>query len=204
MKIFWPIMLLWLGMVLLEATVVPEGEGIMYSDQYCFILTAPKGWVLDSDAARDAEVCAVFYRKGSSWADGDAVFYANTRPKPVKGSVFESVVNADIEDMRKHGSPNSKARLMKELKLKDGRVAQIWEYVGDKWSNVELTALVEEKEGVSAMVLSARSQKALDGAEADFEKLINSYRYAGDADRGAGRVAGQDRCGGGGGFRENR
>jgi len=161
------------------ADAVPEGGGIMYDANYSFVLTAPKGWTLDNTIAKDQGVCAVFYPTGSTWKDSAVVFYVNTKEKSDKMRNAQDAVNDDMTDFHRNGSPNSKAEKVKEIKLKNGRIASIWQYTGDQWGNYERTAFVVEDQGISAIVMSAHTQKDMDGAIPAFEKLVSSYEYMG-------------------------
>ena len=161
--------------------VIPEGTGIMYDARYCFMLTAPKGWVLDSSVMSGKGVCAVFYPKGGAWGESPVVFYVNTRERTAKVASAQDAADADMADERKNGSPKAKAVKIKEVKLKGGRVASIWEYTGDQWGNYERTAFVVEGKGISAVVMSARTKAEMDGANPAFEALVASYEYIGTA-----------------------
>jgi hypothetical protein len=167
------------GLSNLRADKLPGGSGIMYDSKagYCFTMTAPKGWILDNETVKDASVCAVFYPVGGSWGASATVMYINTRPKTNDAHGIDDVVKADIDDMHAHGSPGSKAAKIGEVKLRDGRVAEIYEYTGDAWGNFERTALIAEAKGINAVVLSARSQKAMEAALPAFGQLVASYRF---------------------------
>ena len=85
-----------------------QGGGIMYDANYSFVLTAPKGWILDNSTVKDQGVCAVFYPLGSwSWKDSAVVFYVNTREKTDKVKNAQDAVNDDMVDFHHHGSPRS-------------------------------------------------------------------------------------------------
>ena len=162
---------------LAAANVLPEGTGLMYDSKYSFWLTAPKGWSLDNSAKKG--LCAVFYPTGSSWEGSDVVFYVNTRAKTAAIQSAADAARDDMAEMHHDGSPHSRAEKIKEVKLKLGRTAEIWEYTGDQWGNYERIAFVVEKEGLSCIVLTARTKKEMDGAIPAFEQVVASYDYFG-------------------------
>ena len=169
------------GFAVLRADKLPGGFGIMYDSEagYCFTMTAPKGWILDNETMKGQGVCAVFYPVGESWDKSETVMYVNTRPKPRDAHGIEDAVKIDIDDMHAHGSSGSKAAKIGEVKLRDGRSAVIYEYTGDAGGNFERTAFVMEAKGIDAVVISARSRKALDAALPAFDRLVASYQFMG-------------------------
>jgi hypothetical protein len=163
----------------LPAEAVPEGGGIMYGGGFAFSLRAPEGWVLDNTAARDQNVCAVFYPVGSNWKDSHVVFYVNTWKKTGEIHTPGEVAQNDVATFRRDGSPGSHVEKIKELKLSHGRVASIWQYTGDRWSNYERSAFVSERDVINVVVLTARTEKEMDDARPAFEQLVSSYEYMG-------------------------
>jgi hypothetical protein len=91
----------------------------------------------------------------------------------------QDAVNDDMADFHRKGSANSKAEKIKDMKLKQGRTASIWQYTEDPWGNYERTAFVVEAKGISCIVISARTKKEMDGAIPAFERLVESYDYMG-------------------------
>src|SRR4030088_993829 len=58
-----------------------NNSGIIYGQDHVFVLTAPKGWVLDNKSGVSQGLQAVFYPEGSSWKSGTVVMYANAYHK---------------------------------------------------------------------------------------------------------------------------
>src|SRR5882762_10044903 len=79
-----------------------KDSGIIYGPDHVFVLTAPKGWVLDNKSAVGQGVQAVFYPEGSSWKNGIVVMYARAHHKKnATAETLEQVIAADIADFKK-------------------------------------------------------------------------------------------------------
>jgi hypothetical protein len=85
----------------LQALTGANQAGILYGRGYAYILSAPKGWVMDDETGRSEGLEAVFYRQGESWAAGAAVLYANVAPK-VKGQddTLAKIIQYDLDHSR--------------------------------------------------------------------------------------------------------
>src|SRR5690348_7645586 len=81
--------------------------GIVHGPKTGFNITAPEGWVLDTEAGKEQGFSCVLYPKGSSWGDAKTAMYAN-----LAGSEWEGVnafVAMAIKEMKaKHGTPKEK------------------------------------------------------------------------------------------------
>ncbi len=122
----------------------------------------------------------MFYPVGGSWDKSETVMYVNTRAKSGGAHAIDDAVQRDIDDMHAHGSPASKAAKVGEVKLHDGRVAEIYEYTGDAWGHCEHTALVAEAKGINAVVISRALAEGAGGpALPAFGQLVQSYRFMG-------------------------
>jgi hypothetical protein len=50
--------------------------GIVHGPKAGFNISAPEGWVLDTESAKGQDLPCVLYPKGSSWADSKTGMYA--------------------------------------------------------------------------------------------------------------------------------
>jgi hypothetical protein len=103
-------------------------SGILYGPGFAYALSAPKGWVMDDATGRAQGVSAVFYRRGESWVNGEAVMYANVAAK-VKGEddTLDKVIRYDFEQT-KQNNPDTKAKLSTPLETGDGRQAVVYSF----------------------------------------------------------------------------
>src|SRR5690348_7656776 len=89
----------------LSAETSPAGN--VYGPKAGFSVSAPEGWIVDSEAGKEQNLACVLYPKGESWADAKTAIYAN-----MAGSEWEDVnafVETAIEEMKvKHGTPKEK------------------------------------------------------------------------------------------------
>ena len=56
-------------------------RGIVHGPKAGFNITAPEGWVLDTEAGKGQGFPCVLYPKGSSWGDAKTAMYAAPQPK---------------------------------------------------------------------------------------------------------------------------
>jgi hypothetical protein len=162
------------------AAILDEGTGIIYGSDHAFSLRAPKGWVLDNESAVDQGIRAVFYPKGSSWADSKVVAYARARPKTDKITNADDVAKAVVEDFHAHGSPKYEGKKVQPLKTESGREAVIYHFSGDQWGNSEAVAYFVEDKTVNFLVFTSRDAKTFADSLPAFEALAKSYIFMGD------------------------
>jgi len=172
--------------LLCSAAYAQDDSGIIYGKNYSFALTAPKGWVLDTNSGRQQGLQAVFYPKGSSWKNGAAVMYANVYQKndPTKESA-QTVIANDVADFKKD-SPSLKVvdadsmPTRTDARSKDKK-ATVKYFTGDRNGNSEAVAYVDEGNLVVMLVLNARSQKDFEDSLPAFKEFVGSYFFFGAA-----------------------
>ena len=162
------------------ADILEEGMGIIYGKDHAFSLQAPKGWMLDNESGVDQGVRAVFYPKGSNWADSKVVAYARSRPKTDQIATADDAAKAVIEDFHAHGSPKYDGKRIKTMKADSGREVVIYHFSGDQWGNSEAVAYFVEEKTVNFLVLTSRDAKVFADALPAFEALAKSYIFMGD------------------------
>ena len=154
-------------------TVLGEktSSGIVHGPKTGFDITAPEGWVLDTEAGKGQGFQCVVYPKGSSWRDAKSVMYAN-----VAGPQWEGVnvfVAMAIKEMKaKHGTPKEK---IASGKTKDGHDYFINEYPATKtYSQWERVGYVQLPQGVGYIVLTSRDQASYKKDSGVLEKVLQS------------------------------
>lgn len=155
----------------------PGGGGIIYGPHHAFMIEAPPGWVLDNQAGRSDGLVAVFYQKGQSWRNGDAVMYVNT-VVPDSGRTADPLrVIADDSLRFAQRAPRIRIERRPSLHTKDGRTAYVRHFSGDPNGNFEAVAYIAEKTVTPLLVLTARSRGAFDEALPAFAQLVQSYSF---------------------------
>jgi hypothetical protein len=155
-------------------------SGMVYGDNHAFILTAPKGWILDNESGRGQGLHAVFYPEGSSWQKGDVVMYAGVQMKKDTKESLDRVIERDIAEHKKRSE---------QLRVEDGepipvktkeKTATIKYFSGDAWGNSEAVGYIDESKVVVVIVLTSRTRKEFDAALPAFSELVRSYFFVAD------------------------
>ncbi len=159
------------------AEITEGGTGLAYGTKHAYFLTAPHGWMLDTDSGKSQHIFAAFYPKGSSWSDGDVVMYSNAAARDNKTP--EQAIEDDYKELKKKSS---------KLKIEDGgtlttrdkKQAVVKYFKGDKWGNTEAVGYVVEPTVVANIVMSARTAEAFEASLPAFRQLVASYRFVTD------------------------
>ena len=157
-----------------------NNSGIIYGQDHVFVLTAPKGWVLDNKSGVSQGLQAVFYPEGSSWKSGTVVMYANTYHKRnVTEETLEKVVAGDVTEFKKK---SEKLRVVEAAPLptRKDKKAVVRYFDGDTFGNSEAIAYLDEGKVVVMLVLSARTKKEFEAGLPAFNELVSSYLFLGD------------------------
>jgi len=150
--------------------------GILYGTDYVFTVTAPAGWILDSESGKSQGFCAVLYESGKTWLNADTVIYANTVSKRIKGQeTLQEFLAYDVASFKKR-SPALSVTPAADLKTKEGK-AIVRRFEGDQHGNFEAVAYLDEEFTIVMLVLSSRTKAGLESAYPTFEKLVGSYRF---------------------------
>ena len=174
--------LLILSLALATASAAEAQTGIVYGDSHAFFVTAPPGWVLDNRSGLADRVHAAFYPQGSSWTDSPAVMYANGVARS-SGETLDSFIADDVKTFRDR-SPQIQVKEGSRIKTKDGRMALVRYFSGERSGNYEAVAYIAEKRAVVVLALSARSQDAYQRSLLSFEKLVQNYSFISDDPKG--------------------
>jgi hypothetical protein len=167
------------GMAFSEIT--EEGVGILFGEDHAFSFQAPPGWVLDNESGVAQGLHAVFYQAGRTWKDATVIAYARAAGKDVVIRDIPSLVQFNVDKFRRSGSPNFKARYIKNIQTTEGdRVARIYYFEGDAWGNYEAAGYVMEQKTINFIILSGRSKESFEAALPAFEKLVASYLFLSD------------------------
>jgi hypothetical protein len=126
--------------------------GIVHGPKAGFNISAPEGWIVDTESGKGRKVPCVLYPKGSSWSDAKTVIYAKIASPQWEG--VNAFVEWAIQDMKAwHGTPKEK---IASGKTKDGHDYFINEYPATKtysqWERVGLITdrRVESEKGLNS------------------------------------------------------
>src|SRR2546430_1212135 len=148
----------------------PRG-GIVTGPKAAFNITAPEGWVLDTESGKHQDLPCVLYPKSSSWADAKTVMYAKVASPQWEG--VNAFVEWAIQGMTaKHGTPKEK---IASGKTKDGHDYFINEYPATKtYSQWERVGYVQLPQGVAYIVLTSRDKASYQKDSGALEKVLKT------------------------------
>jgi tetratricopeptide (TPR) repeat protein len=148
--------------------------GIVHGPKAGFNITAPEGWVLDTESGKGQDLPCVLYPKGSSWADAKTVMYAKVASPQWEG--VDAFVAMAIKEMKaKHGTPKEK---IASGKTKDGHDYFINEYPATKtYSQWERVGYVQLPQGVGYIVLTSRDKASYQRDSGVLERVLKTLVY---------------------------
>ena len=167
------------ALVSMSAEKVPNA-GIVYGQDHSFIISAPKGWVLDNQSGQSDGLQAVFYREGQTWSGASAVLYANVALKSDEAtSTLEKTIAFDVARF-KEKNPTLSVKDGPRLKTQEGHIPVVKDFGGDRFGNFERIAYLDESKVVVFLVLSARTKKEFEASLKAFAELVATYNFLGD------------------------
>ena len=152
-----------------------QNAAIIYSDHGGFMISVPKGWVLDRATGQKMGTCCVLYPQGSSWDQAESVIYPNIAEKQPGQSLHE-LMASDLDGCRQR-FPKMNVVEARDLPAGDGQQAKVRIFYGVNQGSYELVAYVDEPQVVALLVLSSRSKEALGEALPAFREVLKSYQY---------------------------
>lgn len=152
-------------------------SGIIYGTDHAYNVTAPKGWVLDTQAGVQQGVHAVFYPVGTTWADAKAVMYSRIYDK--KGRTFDEVIADDLKHQATD-APDFKAEDKEDIDCTKGAKAKIKYLTGDMYNSHEAVAYIDEPKKVIIVVMSSRQKDNFEPTLKPFKDLVKSYFWVTD------------------------
>src|SRR5262245_31591726 len=87
------------------ASIIEEGGGIIYGENYAFNLKAPKGWMLDNQSGVQQGLDAIFYPKGRTWENSVVIAYARARSRTKEVATADDAAKAAVDDFHAKGHP---------------------------------------------------------------------------------------------------
>jgi tetratricopeptide (TPR) repeat protein len=166
-----------LALLFLPAAVPGQEKypaGIVHGPKAGFNISAPEGWVIDTESGKGQDLPCVLYPAGSSWADAKTGMYAKVASPQWEG--VNAFVAMAIKEMKaKHGTPKEK---IASGKTKDGHDYFINEYPATKnYSQWERVGYVQLPQGVAYIVLTSRDQASYQRDSGVLEKVLKTLVY---------------------------
>ncbi|HKT67877.1 MAG TPA: hypothetical protein VJP83_00505 [Terriglobales bacterium] len=158
-----------------SASATQENAAIIYSDHGGFMISVPKGWVLDRAVGQKMGTCCVLYPQGSSWDQADSVIYPNIAEKQT-GQTLQQLMASDLDGFRQR-FPKMDVVEARDLPAGESAAAKVRVFYGVNQGSFELVAYVDEPQVVALLVLSSRSKEALGEALPAFREVLKSYVY---------------------------
>ncbi|HLK32425.1 MAG TPA: hypothetical protein VKT29_05005 [Terriglobales bacterium] len=152
-----------------------QSAAIIYSEHGGFMVSVPKGWVLDRATGERMGTCCVLYPQGSSWDQADSVIYPNIAEKQ-QGQTLQQLMESDLAGFRQR-FPKMNVVEARDLPAGDSQLAKVRFYYGVNQGSYELVAYVDEPQVVALLVLSSRSKEAMGEALPAFREVLKSYVY---------------------------
>ena len=154
--------------------------GIVYGDNHVFSVSAPEGWVLDTEALAGRGVHAVFYEKGFTFQDAPSIIYANVvQLDSVHNKDLEGVIQGDIDKFKKD-SPEIIIKDGKPIETSEGKnKAVIRSFFDESYGTWEAVGYIPEEEIVVIIVLNAISMKEYEKSLDAFKSVVESYLFLG-------------------------
>jgi len=153
---------------------------IIEGDDHLFMVSAPKGWVLDDTSGMGSRIRCVFYPQGQQWSSAATVMYVN----PLHGFGAKErtlqMLIADDEKSFKKRSP--RGRITEGGTLPTGAVnksARVRYFSDSGGAPHEAVAYVPEKDLVMLVVLSARTPEGFQKSLPAYRELVQSYAWVG-------------------------
>ncbi|MDF2438482.1 MAG: hypothetical protein K0Q95_2858 [Bacteroidota bacterium] len=154
--------------------------GLLYGFNNAYYLSAPIGWVMDNESGKEEGLTAVFYPKGSSWAEGETVMYSTfINFDSTKNETVADIIKGDSVKFKEH-SPGLVISRQKPITIGKKKKVPVMGYSGEKESYYENVAYIPEKKGVVLIIISSHNKNGCINHHKDFEALIKSYRFLTD------------------------
>jgi hypothetical protein len=147
--------------------------GIVYGGKAAFNITAPEGWVLDTESGAEQGLPCVLYPKDSSWSDAKTVMYAKVAGGDTDAEAFAAWAIKEMK--KKKGSPKEK---IASGKTRGGEVYFINEYPATAtYSQWERVAYIQLPGAVAYVVLSSRNEESYQKDKHALEDALKTIFY---------------------------
>lgn len=173
-KILILVLLFSMSCTVVKSDSTDKNNGIVYGKDHAFMISAPKGWILDNSSGVSQGLYAVFYPVGGSWKHSPAVMYANTASRKVEGNeTREKLIKYDVSQFKKN-NPDAIIGELPPVTTKDNKQAIIKTF---SYPQYEAVAYIEEETITALLVLTARTKDQYKDALPAFREMVQSYIF---------------------------
>ncbi len=151
--------------------------GLLHGRDHAFYLTAPAGWILDTQAGRADGLSVVFYPAKTQWATAPVVMYAVGVPEADDAVTVDSFLADNVARVQAH-APKTEIATAPDLETSDGRAARVLRLTRE--GSHETVAFIRERRSVVVVTMTARTAAAFAAARPAFEAVVASYQYLGE------------------------
>ncbi len=152
---------------------------VIEGDDHLFMVSAPKGWVIDDTSGMGSRIRCVFYPKGQKWASAPTVMYVNPlHGYAARNRTVSSLIAEDARAFLKR-SPRGKVSDMGTMTTQGGKNASLRYFSDEGAAPHEAVAYVAEKDLVMLLVLSSKSPQGFQQALPAYRELIGNYSWVG-------------------------
>ncbi|MEI6312159.1 MAG: hypothetical protein WCP57_07875 [Bacteroidota bacterium] len=152
-------------------------SGVVYGENYAFLLVAPNGWVLDNSSGESQGLHAVFYKKGESWEKAETVMYAAGNPiKNKKYKTFDDFVSSDVNQF-KNDYKDLILIAAPSILISDSTKAIVKYFSGNTYANFDAIAYIDAGKTAVVIAMSSRTKEGFEQSKEAFQKLVESYVF---------------------------
>ena len=154
---------------------------MLYGDDHCFGVVAPKGWALDDSSGLGSKIRVVMYPAGQKWGTAPTVMYVNPiHQDKERKKTLDEVIAQDVTAFMK-SSPQGKVTVAPPVTTEKGQHAEVRYFAPLGHEPEEAVAYVMERSLVMLIVLSSREVGGFQRTLPTFRDMVASYQFvAGD------------------------
>jgi hypothetical protein len=157
----------------LLANAQQTSGGIIYGDDWAYLIKPPAGWVWDSETLQQNGIWGLFYKEGITFDPSKLHMYI--APNSIKdGSSLANFIKADIESFKKSYG-DIEFKYDREKKLKSSLAVQIYHLNDTNKKYFQQIGYLMFRKTAFIFVLSARSIRERNENKPAFDSLLDSF-----------------------------
>jgi hypothetical protein len=181
-----------LAMLLFVPAHAYSQNGYAYGKDHCYHFDAPKGWVMDNQAAAIEGVPMVFFPQGSTWQTAQVAMY--TRPATPSSNAQKAARSikeqADkVIAMYRDASENITAQRLRFVRSKSGTQGELWSFVGYSNKGTEFVVYFPGRRTINYFVAQVPKGANFEESKQVLLELAFSYREGTDCKPCSGRLS---------------
>ncbi|MBN2353403.1 MAG: hypothetical protein JXD23_12585 [Spirochaetales bacterium] len=166
--------LLGLALLFVATSIYAQDDsgGIIYGDNWAYIVSPPKGWILDSSSWANRGIYGLFYKKGTEPKVPNPIIYINSvKLKKDTDEELEIFIRSDLKQYI--ADKNNEVIELNPRETKYGKPVRIFKLdISNR--QYELIAYYKQKETVHMIVLATFGKKEFKENEDAFYFIVDS------------------------------